>query len=154
MPKNFSKLDCIHAVTQGKGTFTDDAVYREHETSILWCHFHLGDMFSVSIKGRTGGLGECTERVQAAWLFSHLITSVTWLALLGSLLLCTNQLRKQSSFIVGPPFLAVKIFPSLDGQSSAESYIWLLKAHYLVGVIKVTNVHRMAARALVWSLGA
>ena len=32
-----------------------------------------------------------------------------------SLILCLNGLRKQFFHLVGPPFLAVKLFPSLDG---------------------------------------
>ena len=38
-----------------------------------------------------------------------------------SALLCTNGLRKQSSRLVGPPFLAVKHFLSLVERWSAES---------------------------------
>ena len=36
-------------------------------------------------------------------------------------LLCTNRLRKQPSWLVGPCFLAVKLFPSLDEQLTAKS---------------------------------
>ena len=38
-------------------------------------------------------------------------------------LLCMNGLRKQSSHFVGPPFLVVKLIPSVDGLvASQEPY--------------------------------
>ena len=48
-----------------------------------------------------------------------------------SLLLCTNGLRKQSSRLVGPPFLAVS-----DGRQRAVT----IECPLRVGVVKVTNV--------------
>ena len=38
-----------------------------------------------------------------------------------SLLLCWSE-REQSTNLVGPPFVAVRFPPSLDGWSSAESH--------------------------------
>ena len=39
-----------------------------------------------------------------------------------SLLLCISGLRKQSSHLVGPLFLVVKLFPCLDKRLLAESH--------------------------------
>ena len=38
-----------------------------------------------------------------------------------SLVLCTGGPRKHSSHLVGPPFLAVKVIPSLEERLLAES---------------------------------
>ena len=55
----------------------------------------------------------------------------------GSLLLCKHGLRKQPYGIIGPPFLAMKLFLCLYGQ--------LLFDNLMSGV---RNLHSMAARVL------
>ena len=68
-----------------------------------------------------------------------------------SLFLCMNELRKQSSALVEPPFLAVKFF-----YFSVEMSNHLLRAMtislLMSGCGLNRNRHRKAASSLVWSL--
>lgn len=63
-----------------------------------------------------------------------------------SLFLYTNRLREQASHFVGPPFLALMVFHHLDRWLLAVGTYCLDPTNK--GLWLVTNVHRIAARAL------
>ena len=96
-------------------TLTDEAVYRRHEISLVMSDFRQCPWEIGSAASREGGAG------RGGWVHPKGADSmaVFGLSLEGplvgaqratSVLLCTNGLRKQSSRLVGPPFLAVKHF--------------------------------------------
>jgi len=65
-----------------------------------------------------GGVGGCTSMTQTTWLCLGLALEKPWLMLdwAVSLLLCTIELREQTSHLTFPPFLALKVFQSLGRQ--------------------------------------
>ena len=68
-----------------------------------------GDRFCVSRKGGTGGgMGAPKGCRQCGRVWLHLEKLLVGAQWAISLLLCTNGLRKPSSYLVGPP---MKLFP-------------------------------------------
>ena len=61
-------------------------------------------------------MGKCTQRIDHG--FKEALVDSFWTV---SLLLCTIRLRKQSICLVVPPFLALKVFHSLNRQWLTES---------------------------------
>ena len=87
------------------------------------------DWLYVNRKSGTGReVGGCTVRLKEVWLCLGSAVEQPWLAIGWpiSLLLCTmgSQTCSSSSVCVGPPFLAVKLFPYQDRRSLAESHDW------------------------------
>ena len=95
-------------------TLTDKAVYRRHETfisDVRLSAMSLG-LLCASREGGTGGGGWVSALSLGSMAafglgLEKLLVRAGWAI---SLLLCTNGPRKQSSRLVGPPFLAVKRF--------------------------------------------
>ena len=102
----------IFSLVEGLNTLT---VYRQHETfisDVTLPAMSLGLRLCASRKGRTGG-GEWVSALSLGSMaasglgLEKLLVGAGWAI---SLLLCTNRPRKQSSRLVGPPFLTVKLF--------------------------------------------
>ena len=95
--------------------FPDVAGYIRHETFISDVRLpamSLGDRLCASREGRTGGGGWVSALSLGSMAAFGLslekpLVGAGWAI---SLLLCTNGPRKQSSRLVGPPFLTVKRF--------------------------------------------
>ena len=104
-------LACRHQVNP----FPDVAGYIRHETFISDVRLpamSLGDRLCASREGGTGGGGWVSALSLGSMAAFGLslekpLVGAGWAI---SLLLCTNGPRKQSSRLVGPPFLAVKRF--------------------------------------------
>ena len=109
----FDKQDGI--CTDQCSWLTLKAVYRQHETFISDVRLpamSMGLRLCTSREGGTGGsvwvlaLGRVNMAASGLGLEKPLV-GAGWAI---SLLLCKNGRRKQSSRLVGPPFLAVKRF--------------------------------------------
>ena len=95
-------------------TLTDKAVYRRHETFISDVRLpamSLGLRLCASREGGTRGGGWVSALSLGSMAafglgLEKLLVGAGW----AISLLCTNGPRKQSSRLVGPPFLAVKRF--------------------------------------------
>ena len=96
-------------------TLTDKAVYRWRETFISDVRLPAMSLvlrLCASRKGGTGGGGQVSALSLGSMAASglgldKLLLGAGWAF---SLLLCTKGPRKQSSCLVGPPFLTVKLF--------------------------------------------
>ena len=107
-------------------TFLDVSSYIRHETFSFMISFpamSLGDRFCVTRKGRTGGGGRCTQRVQRPWPLVDSALKTPWLSLGGPFWSYAQMGRENSSHLVGLPFLAVKLFfPCLDERLPDQSH--------------------------------
>ena len=80
--------------------FPDVAGYIRHETFLLWRHFlqwlhEIGS--ATAVRAGQGEVGECTWRVQTAWLSLGSALKMPWLALTGPLLSSYTQTGWENS---------------------------------------------------------
>ena len=114
----------------------------------------LGDMYCLSRKGGTGEVGGCIQRVQTAWLclgsgLERPCLGTGWHGSFLSYARLGLEIRKQSSHLVGLQFKHWRFFTVCAGGCWLR--VLIIETSLILGVVSVTNLHRIAARVLMWS---
>ena len=121
-----------------------------HQLLSLWCHFWQcpWDLGSASAEraGQRRRVGASNSVAASGFGCTKALVGTGWAIFL---LLYMNRLRKQSSGLLGPPFLIMRFFLVCTCGHWPKAVA--IENSLMSGCVWVANLQRMAARAVGWS---